>query len=99
MKKTVIIILTLLFVFQPIFADAIFKKNGEVIEGKIVSETQLEIGIKTSDKSFFVKKDEIERLVYSPADEKKSFIDWPIVIPGVICAALFLFVLFWHQTL
>ncbi len=99
MKKIIVSSIILLFVCQPIFADAIFKKNGEVIEGKIVAETQTEIGIKTLDKSFFVKKDEIERLVYSPAEENKPFIDWPIVIPGVICAALFLFVLFWHQTL
>jgi len=97
MKKITVLILIFSVLCVPLFSDAVFLKNGQVLEGKITGETANQVGIKTTDKSFYIDKNDIERLVYAPKDDK-PFINWGVVIPAVICAAAFLLALFWRPT-
>ena len=63
MKKNIILILLFVAVLPAVvFADALFLKNGKVIEGKIISEKKYSVKIEVNDFPYTYYLEEIERI-------------------------------------
>lgn len=88
--KTFIIAVSLgIFCFTSVYADIIYKKNGEKIEGVITDKnTQGQIGIKTGNKQFYVLKDEVEKIEYSQKQQEEEGPNLALIISITACCLI-----------
>lgn len=72
--RVVLLPLILLFVALPLFSEAIFLQDGEIIEGRVVSETDKEISVKTGIRTIQVPREDVLRIIYSDNYKEKQYL-------------------------
>jgi len=74
--KTIAILLTLFFLTSQLFAEFIFLKDGKIIEGEIVKESDKEISLKEkeSGKAVQIPRKNIMRVSYGELDKEKVYV-------------------------
>ncbi|GEM_PF-6109080 len=94
MKKIFFLLCIKIFIYDICFADIIFLKDGTRIEGEIITEAPDQIGIKTEKKSFFILKQNIEKIIVENKKNKEET-NWVVIwtTSGLIVAFILIFLL------
>jgi hypothetical protein len=70
MRKLLYIFVVILII-QDLFADTVFLKNGKVIQGKIINQSQTKVEIQTEDGNrILLNKEEIRRIQFGPTQNE-----------------------------
>jgi hypothetical protein len=70
MRKLLYIFVVILII-QDLFADTVFLKNGKVIQGKIINQSQTKIEVQTEDGNrILLNKEEIRRIQFGPTQNE-----------------------------
>ncbi len=70
MRKLLSIFVVILII-QDLFADTVFLKNGKVIQGKIINQSQTKVEIQTEDGNrILLNKEEIRRIQFGPTQNE-----------------------------
>ena len=76
-----------------IYADIIYKKNGEKIEGTVTdASVEGQIGINTGNRVFYILKTEIEKIEYSAKEVREEGPN-PVLIIAITACCLLTFLL------
>jgi hypothetical protein len=67
MKKVTLFILVLLFISSVSLADTIFLKDGKSLEGKVISQSESEVKLRTEYGTLTIPRSDIERIDMVPA--------------------------------
>jgi hypothetical protein len=93
LRKAIMAVLIICFSACFLFADTIYKKNGEKIEGTVtVTDYEGQVGVKTANKMFYIRQSDIERIEYSVKSKAQNGPDW-IAIIGITVLSLLAFML------
>lgn len=90
MKKAIIYLLLAIFPLEVCFADIIYFKDGrEPLKCEVTAQASDQVGVKTENKSYYIKKEEIEKIEFT---EKKPELnpgfDWGLITFAGIGTAL-----------
>ena len=82
MKRFMVFILSSVFIISFSFSETIYLKDGNVISGKIINQTEEEVILESEHGELVIKKSNIDRIDYNEATKKE---------PRIIRNSAFLF--------
>jgi hypothetical protein len=95
MRHFIIYALLLIFPVEICFADMVYFKDGRPpLECEVTAQAPDQIGVKTQNNSYYIKKEEVDRIEFSEKKpELKPGFDWGLItfagIGTVLCVLLY----------
>lgn len=94
MKKFFLLLFIKIFIINFCLADVIILKDGTQIQGEIITDAPDQIGIKTDKKSFFVLKENIEKIIIENKKNNEET-NWVVIwsATGIIITFIIIFLI------